>query len=117
MTGDVGYGEILVFISVFCWVGSIIAADMGMDCTDGVSLTCVEFIMCAILNIIVAIVFEPAEWTSPYTNTKSNWQFILLVGVTEALAFLLSTVGQRYTSGKYLFASNTHTLKDIYKDL
>lgn len=99
MSGEAGFGEILLIIGMFCWVGSLLASDAGMSCADGVSLTCAEFCVCGGLSIITALIFEPGEWSTPYTSIVLNWQGIVLVGVTEAMAFLLSTVGQLHTPG------------------
>lgn len=91
-----GKGELLVFISVFCWVGSIIGSDIGLEkkvCP--VAITCVDFVICTVFNIILAVYWEPEQWVYPYTAIRSNIWWMVIVGFTEAIAFLLSTYGQK----------------------
>jgi drug/metabolite transporter (DMT)-like permease len=126
-----GKGELLVFISVFCWVGSIIGSDIGLErkvCP--VSITCVDFVICTVLNIILAIYLEPEQWVYPYTAMRENIWWMVLVGVTEAIAFLLSTYGQKEidatrasllmsleavssSAGGYLFLNETLSLIEV----
>lgn len=97
LEGDVGKGEILVFISVFAWVASIIGADFGAKRVDCISLTAVDFVICTILNFFTAIVIENDQWVHPMKFTWITWASIFVVGFTEAAAFTLSTLGQMYT--------------------
>lgn len=97
LEGDVGRGEILVFISVIAWVISILAADRASKVVDCVSLTCIEFSITVILNILVAYIYEPQYFGKVSSFTVSTWASITVVGFTEAAAFLLSTLGQVYT--------------------
>jgi drug/metabolite transporter (DMT)-like permease len=96
--GAIKEGEVIVFISMFFWVGSIVFADLASKQLDGVWLTMVEFSLTAVVTIFAALYFEPSEWTFPFVSAQNNWGMIVLVGITEALAFALSTVGQAYSS-------------------
>lgn len=96
--GAIQEGEVIVFISMFFWVGSIVFADLASKQLDGVWLTMIEFSLTAVVTIFAAIYFESEEWVFPFVSAQNNWQMIVLVGITEALAFALSTVGQTYSS-------------------
>jgi drug/metabolite transporter (DMT)-like permease len=95
--GAIQKGEIIVFISMLFWTANIIVADYGAKNVEVLSLTYYEFLITTIVTFIVAILVEPEEWTFPLTNLKKNWFLIILVGLTEAMAFALSTLGQMYT--------------------
>jgi drug/metabolite transporter (DMT)-like permease len=99
LAGAEGRGEILVFISMFCWVVSILASDAASKLVDCISLTCVDFAICTVFNILLALWMEPEQWKYPFTEINSCWSMILLVGFTEAAAFTSSTLGQMYTPG------------------
>lgn len=92
--GAEGLGKILVFVSMFCWVISILASDSASKRVDCVSLTCIEFAICTVLNLVTALLLEPEEWVYPFASVRRNWLPILIVGITEGAAFLISTIGQ-----------------------
>jgi drug/metabolite transporter (DMT)-like permease len=92
-------GEIIVFISMLGWVVSIISADVGTTRgVDGISFTTMEFAVATVLSICLALIFEPSSFLYPYHLIFSSWKMILFVGITEAISFLLATLGQMYVS-------------------
>ena len=96
-------GKLLVFVSMFCWVASILAGDIAVKLVDCISLTCVDFVICTVLNFLLAVVFEPDEWQFPFPSLQRHWMPIVLVGFSEAAAFTAVTLGQMYTPGCYFF--------------
>jgi len=95
--GAIGEGEVIVFVSMLFWVISIIISDMGTKKVDVVMLTCVDFSVTTIITLVLAFIFEADNWQYPFTAIHDNWKTIILVGFTEAVAFLLSMLGQMYT--------------------
>lgn len=95
--GAIGEGEIMVFISMLFWVVSIIIADISTKKVDVVLLTCVDFSVTTIITVLLALYLEPSNWIYPFTTIRENWSSICIVGFTEAVAFLLSMLGQMYT--------------------
>jgi drug/metabolite transporter (DMT)-like permease len=93
----IGMGEILVFISTFFWVASILVGDYGAKSVEVISLTLYEFIVATSLNFVFAYSLEPDNFVYPFPAVQENWHLIVIVGITEALAFGLSTLGQMYT--------------------
>ncbi len=91
-----GQGELLVLISVIFWVVNLMTADFASKRVDCLSLTIGEFLFVTIITVICAIVFEPESWVFPMSSIWRIWPIVLLVGFTEASAFLLSTIGQTY---------------------
>ncbi len=95
--GDaMGYGEFLIILSMFCWVASIIIGDVAAKNLDVISFTLVDFSTCLVLSIITAALYEPECFIYPFTPFTKNWLVILIVGVGEAAAFPLSTLGQTH---------------------
>jgi len=98
--GAFGWGELFVFLSVFCWVTSIIASDAGAHKCNCITLTAFDFVVSACLGCFLAYLFEPEEWKYPFTSILSSgaMPYILIVGLTEAAGFTLSTLGQMFVA-------------------
>lgn len=94
--GAIGLGEIIVFCSTICWVFSILFSDVAAKRCEVVSFTIVEFLVPTILCILLAYMYEPQEFKFPFHSIVSNWFFVMLVGITDALGFMLSTLGQTH---------------------
>ena len=72
---------------------------------DPVDLICVEFFVSAVISLPVAIVYESEEWEYPYTLIVGNMGPLVLIGITEGLAFTFSNMGQQYTeAARYICA-------------
>jgi drug/metabolite transporter (DMT)-like permease len=96
--GAIKEGEVIIFISMLFWVASIMLSDIASKQLDGVWITFFEFSFTTVLTIAIALYFEPQEWVFPFVNAQQNWDMMLIVGFTEAVAFALSTVGQTFSS-------------------
>lgn len=92
---SIGSGEVLLFLGMLCCVVNIMAADAATKRVDCIALTCMEFSVTAALCTLASLTFEPQMWT--WRAFCDGWEMIVLVGCTEAAAFLLSTLGQMYT--------------------
>eukprot|EP01038_Epipyxis_sp_PR26KG_P014858 gene14858-19973_t len=93
-----GVGEILVVLSMFFWTGRIIAQGIGSTLVDAVDMTIIDFFIVVILSLPLALIFETSEMMYPYTEIRENWASIIVVGVLDAAAFGLSSLGLMYTS-------------------
>jgi drug/metabolite transporter (DMT)-like permease len=96
--GALGWGELLVLGSMLCWIVNIMIGDIGAKNLDVFSFTLVDFFVCSVCALLLSFVFESEQWVYPFTSITSNWVVILVIGLTEALAFPLSTMGQMYVS-------------------
>lgn len=94
--GAIKEGEVLVFISMFFWVISIIAADFGSKKLEVVTLQLVDFFVTTLLTIALAVIVAPDLFI--WQEVVDNWVLIVVVGITEAVAFTLSTMGQIYST-------------------
>ena len=63
--------------------------DIANKWLDSINLTFVMFFASALLALVLSLVFEPTEWVYPFTSIVDNYQWILLIGLTEAVAFTL----------------------------
>lgn len=93
-----GIGEVLLLCGTFATVINILAADAGSKRVDCVDLTCVEFGTSLVLSTIPSLYFESHLWAWPLPAFQAGWKMILFVAVVEGGAFLISTVGQMYSS-------------------
>jgi len=93
--GSIGSGEQYVLISVLFWVVSIMVADEGCKLCDVVDMSIIEFSVPFTICILTAYVYESDQFHYPYTNIMSNITTISIVGITDGLAFLLASLGQR----------------------
>lgn len=92
--GAIGTGEVLVFLSMFCWVLSILASDKGSKVADVVWLSVVDFSLTTVVTLVFALVYEPQVWVYPYPMFTQNWKIILITGLIEAVAFNFANLGQ-----------------------
>jgi drug/metabolite transporter (DMT)-like permease len=96
--GAFGRGELLCFVSMLFWVLSLVCSDFGSKRADPVALTMVNFIVAAVLSAVTAWAVEPDSWKPPFRDLRADWGVLLVVGVLQASAFALTTVGQRYST-------------------
>jgi drug/metabolite transporter (DMT)-like permease len=96
--GAIKEGEIIVFISMLCWALSIITTDYAVKNIEVITLTCYQFSITTTLTVICAFFYESESLQYPFTSIVKNWHWILIVGITDAFAFALSTFGQMYTA-------------------
>jgi len=93
-TLTINKGDIMVLICSLLFTGHILAIDHFSPKVDGVKLSCFQFLVCGILNIIQVLLFEDIE-LAPILNCTSSIAYsgIMSCGV----AYTLQIVGQKYT--------------------
>ena len=84
-----GVGDLMVFASMILLTAELIFADIAAKSCDAISLTVVEFLVIAVLAVLVAVIYEPQYWFS-YPPLKGldfhgGWDMIALVSFTEGL--------------------------------
>ena len=90
-------GDLIVLVSTFCWVFSIIACDVATSRgVDGLSFTIIEFGVCTVVTLILSRIFEPKAWVDIIGSVSISGSMVIFVGITEALSFLCATLGQIY---------------------
>ena len=88
----IGKGELLVLICAFLFSLHILVIDYFSPKTDGVKMSCIQFLVCGILTAIPAIILEHPSLSS----FSGAWGATLYAGVMSCgVAYTLQIVGQK----------------------
>ncbi len=91
---SINKGDVLIMICSFIFAGHIIAIAWFSPRVDGVKLSCLQFFVCGIINIIMVFVFEEPKGGLIF----ENWGAIAYSGIMSCgVAYTLQIVGQKYT--------------------
>jgi drug/metabolite transporter (DMT)-like permease len=91
-------GELIIFISMLFWVIVLMATDVAAKNVNCLSLAIIEDLVCSILTICAAVVFERKMLIDPYYAIRESWDLILIVAVVEGSAVVFGIFGQIYIS-------------------
>lgn len=88
-------GDIIVLFGTVFWALQILIVDAYAEKTDGIKLSCVQFITAGLLSAVAAFIFENPK-LSEIIDCAGPILFtaIMVVGV----AYTLQIIGQKYTS-------------------
>ncbi len=87
-------GDILIFMCAFLFAGHILVIDYFSPRVDGIKLSCLQFFVSGIINVIMMFIFEDPE-IMPILNC---WAAIGYSGAMSCgVAYTLQIVGQKYT--------------------
>ena len=88
----IGPGEVLLIISTVVWAAQILVIDHFGPGLSSLRFAAVQFVTCAVVSAIGALLFEPA----PFSGVDQAMLPILYGGVLSVgVAFTLQVVGQR----------------------
>lgn len=91
---SINKGDVLIFICAFLFAAHILVIDKVSPLVDGVKLSCIQFFVCGIINVIWMFAFEEPQ-LKPILN---SWIPIAYAGVCSCgIAYTLQIVGQKYT--------------------
>ena len=85
---------VILFAGTLFWTLCIIFMDRGCRHSNCVLLTLIQFVVCTLLSLAAAAVWEPNHLTYPFTSITSNLDMIMWVGITETVAYVLCAMGQ-----------------------
>ena len=89
---SIGKGDLLVLICSLLFSLHILVIDHFSPLTDGVKMSCIQFLVCGILSGIPALLFEDPN----LTGILDAWVPILYAGVMSCgVAYTLQIVGQK----------------------
>ena len=89
---SIGKGDILVLICAFLFSLHILVIDYFSPKTDGVKMSCIQFLVCGVLTAIPAIILEHPSLSS----FSGAWGATLYAGVMSCgVAYTLQIVGQK----------------------
>lgn len=93
---DVNKGDFIVFIGSFFWGSHILVIDHYSKKVSAIKLSFLQFLVTAILSMIVAYFFE--KETATLNNIFLSWKAIVYAGFfSSGIAYTLQMVGQKYT--------------------
>ena len=88
-------GDVYTFFCALLFTGHILTVDHVAERVDGVQLSCMQFFVCALLNGITALMFEPAVTV---TMVVDSWLPLLYTGLlSSGVAYTLQILGQKRT--------------------
>ncbi len=88
----VATGDILLIVCAFGFAAQILAADYFVKETNGVLLSCLQFLFCALMTVIPAILFEKPD----PSMILPAWKSLLYTGaMSSGVAFTLQIVAQK----------------------
>lgn len=91
---SINYGDMLELIGALFWAGHVLLIGKLSPQMDSLRLSLVQFVVCALLCLGVALVWEPGTLTS--ANLAGAWQPIVYAGVfSVGIAYTLQVVAQK----------------------
>ncbi len=89
---EINIGDVLVFVAAFFWAGQILVIGFYSIKTDPIQLAFLQFMVCAFLSLIAAVITEDIILSNLYYALMP----ILYAGIFSAgIAFTLQVVAQR----------------------
>ena len=91
---SIGKGDLLVLACAFVFSIHILVIDKFTSLADGVRMSCIQFLVCGILNAVPMFIFEAPSITS----ILSAWLPLLYAGVMSCgVAYTLQIIAQKDT--------------------
>lgn len=91
---SINYGDMLELIGALFWAGHVLLIGKLSPQMDSLRLSVVQFVVCALLCLGVAVIWEPGTLTT--TNLALAWQPIVYAGVfSVGIAYTLQVVAQK----------------------
>ena len=92
---SINKGDLLILICAFLFSVHILVIDSFSPNTDGVKLSCIQFMVCGIISILPSAILE-----APLISDiiKSMGPILYAAVFSSGIAYTLQVVGQKYTS-------------------
>ena len=106
---SIGKGDMIVLISAIAYAVHIIAIGHFAPKVDCVKLSCLQFLVCGVISVVVMFVFEKPN----LQNILNAWLPILYAGaLSGGVGYTLQTVAQKWT--KPSVASLLMSLESVF---
>ncbi len=90
----VEFGDLLEFFCAFFWAGQVLIIGWLSPKIQSVKLAFTQFVVCAVLSLIVAVIFEDISWDALVQASGA----ILYSGIfSSGVAFTFQVMAQRHT--------------------
>jgi drug/metabolite transporter (DMT)-like permease len=91
---SVEFGDLLEFFGAFFWAGQVLIIGWLSPKIQSVKLAFTQFVVCAVLSLIVAVIFEDISWDA---LVQSSWAILYSGIFSSGVAFTFQVMAQRHT--------------------
>ena len=91
---SIEYGDLLVFFCAFFWAGQVLIISWLSPRIPSVKLAFTQFVVCAVLSLGVAVIFEDTSWKA---LTQAIWPILYNGILSSGVAFTFQVIAQRHT--------------------
>ena len=88
------FGDLLEFFCAFFWAGQVLMIGWLSPRIQSVKLAFAQFVVCAVLSLLVAVVFEDISWDA---MVQAAWPILYGGIMSSGVAFTFQVIGQRHT--------------------
>ena len=88
------FGDLLEFFCAFFWAGQVLVIGWLSPRIQSVKLAFAQFVVCAVLSFMVAVVFEDISWDA---LVQAAWPILYGGIMSSGVAFTFQVIGQRHT--------------------
>lgn len=93
--GSVYLGDVVILMCAVAFSFQIICIDYYGEYVNGLKLSCIQFLVCGIISLILMFIFEKPDISS----ILSVWKDILYLAVmSSGVAYTLQIIGQQYST-------------------
>ena len=92
---SINKGDLLVILCAFLFSVHILVIDSFSPNTDGVKLSCIQFMVCGLISIVPSVVLESHLFSD---IIRSMGPILYSAVFSSGIAYTLQVVGQKYTS-------------------
>ena len=109
---NISKGDFYILVCAFCNAFHILTIDHFSENTDGVELSCIQFLVCAVLSSFLAISYEMPNIID---ILKSIMPILYTAVLSSGVAYTLQIIGQKYTEP--IIASLIMSLESVFSVL
>ncbi len=91
---SVEFGDLLEFFGAFFWAGQVLIIGWLSPRIQSVKVAFTQFVVCSILSLVVAAVFEDLSWNA---LTQAIWPILYGGILSSGVAFTFQVMAQRHT--------------------
>ena len=88
------FGDLLEFFCAFFWAGQVLIIGWLSSRIQSVKLAFTQFVVCAVLSFMVAVVFEDISWNA---LVQAAWPILYGGILSSGVAFTFQVMAQRHT--------------------
>ena len=90
----VEFGDLLEFFCAFFWAAQVLIIGWLSPKIQSVKLAFTQFVVCAVLSLIAAVIFEDISWDA---LVQASWAILYSGILSSGVAFTFQVMAQRHT--------------------